>query len=152
MAIISTQPHSPRIGAKAGKRPHYQPIAEINVTPMVDVMLVLLIVFMVAAPLLTVGVPVNLPKTEAKALKSDDEPLTISVTQEGDIFIEETRINLQALVPRLKAVAGEGYQQRIYVRGDKNVAYGHVADVVARINLAGFVRVALVTHNPEISK
>ena len=132
---------------RKGKR--YQPMAEINVTPMVDVMLVLLIVFMVAAPLLTVGVPVNLPKAGAQNLKADDAPLAISVTGDGKIFIEETEIAIAALVPRLKAIAGAGIEQRIYVRGDKDVAYGRVADVVARINAAGYARVALVTERPK---
>ena len=126
--------------------PRYQPMSEINVTPMVDVMLVLLIVFMVAAPLLTVGVPVNLPKAGAQALAGDDEPLAISVNQGGQIFIEETEVNLRDLVPRLKALISTGYDQRIYVRGDRDVAYGRVAAVVARINNAGFTRVALVTE------
>ena len=127
-------------------RPRYQPVSEINVTPLVDVMLVLLIVFMVAAPLLTVGVPVNLPKAGAQALAGDDEPLAISVNQGGQIFIEETEVNLRDLVPRLKALISTGYDQRIYVRGDRDVAYGRVAAVVARINNAGFTRVALVTE------
>ena len=134
---------------RKGKR--YQPMAEINVTPMVDVMLVLLIVFMVAAPLLTVGVPVNLPKAGAQSLKADDAPLAITVTQDGSIFIQESEIAVAALVPRLRAIAnaGAGLQQRIYVRGDQNVAYGRVADVVARINSAGYARVALVTERPK---
>ena len=112
-------------------------------------MLVLLIVFMVAAPLLTVGVPVNLPKAGAQSLKADEEPLAITVNAAGKIFIEETEIAIAALVPRLKAIAGAGFEQRIYVRGDKDVAYGRVADVVARINAAGYARVALVTERPK---
>ncbi len=134
------------------KRRHYQPMSEINVTPMVDVMLVLLIVFMVAAPLLTVGVPVNLPKTGAKALRGDDEPLAISINAEGKIFMEETEIAPDLLVPRLKAIAKEGYEQRVYVRGDKTVAYGQVAGIVARISAAGFSRVALVTEKADVSE
>ena len=134
---------------RKGKR--FQPMAEINVTPMVDVMLVLLIVFMVAAPLLSVGVPVNLPKAGAQSLKADDTPLAITVTAEGKIFIEESEIAIAALVPRLEAIAGAGagLEQRIYVRGDQEVAYGRVADVVARINAAGYARVALVTERPK---
>ena len=119
---------------------------------MVDVMLVLLIVFMVAAPLLTVGVPVNLPKTGALALRGDDEPLAISINADGKIFIEETEIVPDMLVPRLRAIAGEGYEQRIYVRGDKNVAYGQVANIVSKISAAGFSRVALVTEKAETGK
>ena len=131
------------------KRKRYQPMAEINVTPMVDIMLVLLIVFMVAAPLLTVGVPVNLPKAGAKPLHGDEEPLAITVNAQGQIFLQDTEIALEALVPRLKAIVGTGYQQRIYVRGDEAVSYGRVASVVARVNAAGFARVALVTDAPK---
>ena len=127
-------------------RKRRRPVSEINVVPYIDVMLVLLIVFMVAAPLLTVGVPVNLPKAGAQALTGDEEPLAISVNEGGQIFIEETEVKLRDLVPRLKALIGTGYDQRIYVRGDRDVAYGRVAAVVTRINNAGFTRVALVTE------
>ncbi len=128
------------------KRPHHRPMSEINVTPMVDVMLVLLIVFMVAAPLLTVGVPVNLPQAGAENLTGDDEPLAITIRSDGQVFIQDTLIEAQALIPRLRAIIGEGYDQRIYVRGDKDATYGRVAQVMARINQAGFARVALVTE------
>jgi biopolymer transport protein TolR len=138
---------APKTSSKAARRPRYQPTAEINVTPMVDVMLVLLIVFMVAAPLLSVGVPVNLPKAGAQSLQGDDEPLAITIDAAGKIFIEEKPIALKDLVPRLQAILGAGYDQRIYVRGDQAVAYGQVAQVVARINAAGFSRVALVTDH-----
>ena len=124
-------------------------MSEINVTPMVDVMLVLLIVFMVAAPLLTVGVPVNLPKTGAQVLHGDEEPLAISINAEGQIFIQEALIDKSMLVPRLRAIAGAGYEQRIYVRGDKAVRYGLVAGIVSEISAAGFSRVALVTEKAE---
>lgn len=126
-------------------RRHQAPMSEINVTPMVDVMLVLLIVFMVAAPLLTVGVPVNLPKTGAKTLTGDNEPLAITVRADGKVFLQDTAIETSNLVSKLRAIAETGYGERIYVRGDKDVAYGDVADVVARINAAGFSKVALVT-------
>jgi biopolymer transport protein TolR len=129
---------APKTSSKAARRPRYQPTAEINVTPMVDVMLVLLIVFMVAAPLLSVGVPVNLPKAGAQSLQGDDEPLAITIDAAGKIFIEEKPIALKDLVPRLQAILGAGYDQRIY---------GQVAQVVARINAAGFSRVALVTDH-----
>ncbi len=125
------------------------PMSEINVTPMVDVMLVLLIVFMVAAPLLTVGVPVDLPKTKANPLTGDDEPLVITITAKGKVLIQETDVAPEQLVARLKAITGAGFDQRIFVRGDQAVAYGIVADTVARINRAGFSRVALVTENVE---
>ena len=126
-------------------RRHQAPMSEINVTPMVDVMLVLLIVFMVAAPLLTVGVPVNLPKTGAKPLTGDNEPLAITVKADGKVFLQDTAIETSNLVSKLRAISETGYEERIYVRGDKDVAYGDVADVVARINAAGFSKVALVT-------
>ena len=126
-------------------RRHQAPMSEINVTPMVDVMLVLLIIFMVAAPLLTVGVPVNLPKTGAKPLTGDNEPLAITVKTDGRVFLQDTAIETSNLVSKLRAISETGYEERIYVRGDKDVAYGDVADVVARINAAGFSKVALVT-------
>lgn len=126
-------------------RRHQAPMSEINVTPMVDVMLVLLIIFMVAAPLLTVGVPVNLPKTGAKPLTGDNEPLAITVKTDGKVFLQDTAIETSNLVSKLRAISETGYEERIYVRGDKDVAYGDVADVVARINAAGFSKVALVT-------
>ena len=134
-----------RIRSTRHSRRHQAPMSEINVTPMVDVMLVLLIVFMVAAPLLTVGVPVNLPKTGAKPLTGDNEPLAITVKADGKVFLQDTAIETTNLVSKLRAIAETGYEERIYVRGDKDVAYGDVADVVARINAAGFSKVALVT-------
>jgi len=136
-------------GQTGRRRPHFRPMSEINVTPMVDVMLVLLIVFMVAAPLLTVGVPVNLPKTGAKPLTGDNEPLAVTVKADGAVFLQDTEIDPDKLIPRLQAITGSGYEERIYVRGDKDVSYGRVAEIVARINGAGFARVALVTDMPE---
>jgi len=127
------------------------PMAEINVTPFVDVMLVLLIVFMVAAPLLTVGVNVDLPDTEAKSIPDSGEPITVTVTAEGKIFLQETEVAESDLVARLEAVATAGYEQRIYVRGDKNASYGAVATVMARINAAGFRRLSLV-NDPATKK
>jgi biopolymer transport protein TolR len=122
-------------------------MAEINVTPMVDVMLVLLIVFMVAAPLLTVGVPVDLPKTQAAPLSGDNEPLTITLDGKGQIFIQETPVEADALVPRLLAIAQNGYEQRIFVRADSGINYGRVMDVMGRISSAGFTKVGLVTES-----
>jgi len=141
----SHQNGASRTGSQRHARRHQAPMSEINVTPMVDVMLVLLIVFMVAAPLLTVGVPVNLPKTGAKPLTGDNEPLAITVKADGKIFLQDTAIETSNLVSKLRAISDAGYEERIYVRGDKDVAYGDVADVVARINAAGFSKVALVT-------
>jgi biopolymer transport protein TolR len=136
--------------AVAGKRRHRRrPVmAEINVTPMVDVMLVLLIIFMVSAPLLTVGVPIDLPQTQAKSLDSDKEPLTISVNVKGQVFLQETEIGVDELVPKLRAVteARGGLDERVYVRGDRQVDYGTVMKVMGRLSAAGFRRVALVTE------
>jgi len=134
-----------------GKRRHRrQPVmAEINVTPMVDVMLVLLIIFMVSAPLLTVGVPIDLPQTQAAGLdQADKEPLAISVNTKGQVFLQNTEIKLDELVPKLKAIADArgGSDERIYVRGDKTVDYGTVMKVMGRLSAAGFRRVALVTE------
>ena len=120
-------------------------MSEINVTPFVDVMLVLLIVFMVTAPLLTVGVPVDLPKTKAQALGQDREPLTVSLRQDGSIYLQNTRVSEDDLVPRLTAISANGYDQRIFVRGDKRVDYGHVMEVMALISAAGFTHIGLVT-------
>jgi biopolymer transport protein TolR len=121
-------------------------MAEINVTPFVDVMLVLLIVFMVTAPLLTAGVPVDLPKTRAQVLGQDREPLSVSVKRDGSIYLQNSPIAEDALVPRLKAIAANGYDQRIFVRGDKNVDYGRVMEVMGLLNEAGFTHIGLVTN------
>src|SRR6516165_5980809 len=123
-------------------------MSEINVTPMVDVMLVLLIIFMVSAPLLTVGVPIDLPQSQAKSLDQDKEPLTISLNGEGKLFLQNTEIGVDELVAKLKAISeaqGSGFDQRIYVRGDRKVDYGTVMRVMGRISGAGYHRVALVT-------
>jgi biopolymer transport protein TolR len=123
-------------------------MSEINVTPMVDVMLVLLIIFMISAPLLTVGVPIDLPQSQAKSLDQDKEPLTISVNGEGKIFLQNTEIGVEDLVAKLKAISdaqGGGFDQRIYVRGDRKVDYGTVMKVMGRVSGAGYHRVALVT-------
>ena len=136
-------------GGAGGKRRHRRrPImSQINVTPMVDVMLVLLIIFMVSAPLLTVGVPIDLPQTQAKSLEQNKEPLTLSVNLEGKVFLQNSEIPIEELVPKLKAVttARGGDDERIYVRGDRKVDYGTVMRVMGRLSSAGFRRVALVT-------
>jgi biopolymer transport protein TolR len=123
-------------------------MAEINVTPMVDVMLVLLIIFMVSAPLLTVGVPLDLPQTAAKSLDQDKEPLTVSVQLSGKVFLNNTEIPMTELVPKLQAItqARGGMDERIFVRGDTKVDYGTVMRVMGRLSAAGFKRVALVTE------
>jgi biopolymer transport protein TolR len=128
-----------------GKRRSYSQLSEINVTPFVDVMLVLLIVFMVTAPLLTVGVPVDLPKTKAQPLGQDREPLSVSVRKDGNIYLQNTPIEEDALVARLEAISKNGYDQRIFVRGDKSVDYGRVMEVMGLLNAAGFTHIGLVT-------
>jgi len=134
-------------GTRRGRRRGHrmQPMSEINVTPFVDVMLVLLIIFMVAAPLLTVGVPIDLPETDASALNSQTQPITISVDQNGSVYLQETEIPLDEIVAKLKAIATAGYQERIYVRGDRNADYGTVMKVMARISSAGYRNLGLVT-------
>jgi biopolymer transport protein TolR len=137
--------------AVAGRRRHRRrPVmAEINVTPMVDVMLVLLIIFMVSAPLLTVGVPLDLPQTRAKGLNVDTQPLTVSVNGQGQVYLQNTEIALEELVPKLKAIIdarGSGAEERIFVRGDQKLAYGTVLKVMAQITAAGYQRVALVSE------
>lgn len=132
---------------RGGRRRHNRRAlnSEINVTPLVDVMLVLLIVFMVAAPLLSVGVPVELPKTDAKSMPSEQEPITITVDREGVVYLQDTEIALDDLVTRLVAIAANGYDERIYLRGDNGSDYGAVMKVMARINQAGFSNLGLVT-------
>ena len=120
-------------------------LSEINVTPFVDVMLVLLIVFMVTAPLLTVGVPVELPRTEAKQLESETDPLTITVRADGTIYLQETVIPIADLVSRMRAISHEGYDRRVFIRADATADYGLVADVMARLSASGFRNLGLVT-------
>ena len=134
-----------------GKRRHRRSpvMSEINVTPMVDVMLVLLIIFMVSAPLLTVGVPIDLPQSQASSLdQADKQPLAISVNVKGQVFLQDSEIKIEELVPKLKAIteARGGNEERIYVRGDRSVDYGTVMKVMGRLSAAGFRRVALVTE------
>ena len=135
-------------GGRRGSR--RKPVmAEINVTPMVDVMLVLLIIFMVAAPMLTVGVPIDLPQSGAPPLNEEREPLTVSVNNNGEIFLQDTKVKLEEIIPRLNAITKQGYDERIFVRGDRNVNYGQVMKVMGTIAGAGFKRVALVTEQEE---
>ena len=121
-------------------------MSEINVTPFVDVMLVLLIVFMVTAPLLTVGIKVDLPKVEATALTDIKDPIEITVNLEGDIYIGESKVELENLIPRLNAITEQNTEARIYVRGDRVVAYGRIMEIMSTINSAGYVKVALITQ------
>ena len=124
-------------------------ISQINVTPFVDVMLVLLIVFMITAPLLTVGVSVDLPKTKAAQLNSKGDPIVVSIKQNGDLYIQERSIDALNLLPRLKAISEGNKNLRIYVRGDKNVPYGIVLDTIGKIKRSGFKKVALVAKLKE---
>jgi biopolymer transport protein TolR len=130
---------------RRARRGRSHAMSEINVTPFVDVMLVLLIVFMVTAPLLTVGVPVDLPKTKAQALGQDREPLSVTVRRDGKIYLQNAPVPEDQLVAKLSAIAANGYDQRIFVRGDKSVDYGRVMQVMAEISAAGFTHIGLVT-------
>ena len=131
-----------------GGRRH-RPMGEINVTPFVDVMLVLLIVFMVTAPLLTVGVEVDLPKTKAGAINADAAPLVVSIKADGSLYLQEVAVEAEVLIPRLKAISNANPDVRVFVRGDRAVTYGDVLGVMGRIQAAGFEKVALVAQLPE---
>ena len=124
-------------------------ISEINVTPFVDVMLVLLIVFMVTAPLLTVGIPVDLPEIKASALTDQKDPIEITVKLDGSIYLSESVVEVKNLIPRLNAITDQNNEARIYVRGDRAVSYGRVIEIMSIINLAGYSKVALITLNPS---
>ena len=141
MAMSLSSPRS------RGDRFRHRPMSEINVTPFVDVMLVLLVVFMITAPLLTVGVPVDLPKAQAQAIPGQDEPLTISVNKAGTIYLQETEIAIGELVPRLSAIAKRKTDTRIFIRGDSGINYGRVMEVMGTITAAGFTRVALLADS-----
>jgi biopolymer transport protein TolR len=149
MAFHATMPE---LGKRKKRRRSV--MAEINVTPMVDVMLVLLIIFMVSAPLLTVGVPIDLPQSQAKSLEQDKEPLTVSVNDKGLVYLQNSEIEVDDLIPKLQAIAEArgGSDARIYVRGDKNVSYGNMMKIMGRLSSAGFHRVALVTEFEQGSK
>ncbi|MDA1089778.1 MAG: protein TolR [Proteobacteria bacterium] len=138
--------HLKRSGVRSRGRHRTGVMSEINVTPMVDVMLVLLVIFMVTAPLLTVGVQVDLPRTKATIIRGEDEPLAITVDKAGQLFLQETEIDLEGLLPRLAAITGNNPNVRIFVRGDAAVDYGRVMEVMGTINAAGYSKVALVTR------
>ena len=131
---------------RRGGRRRSDPVAAINVTPMVDVMLVLLVIFMVTAPLLSVGVPVDLPKTNAGQLKGDDQPLTVSIDSKGKIFVQDTEVQIDELAPRLKAVTEAKPDTRIFVKGDSGISYGRIMEVMGQLSAAGFPHVALLTQ------
>ncbi|MSO93244.1 MAG: protein TolR [Rhodospirillales bacterium] len=132
-----------------GRRHRHHTMSEINVTPFVDVMLVLLVIFMVAAPLLTVGVQVDLPQTKASVLSGQDEPLSISIDSAGKVFLQNTEVGIEELAPRLTAITGNNPDVRIFVRGDQAINYGRVMEVMGTVNGAGFRKVALVTGPPK---
>ncbi len=136
-------------GNRRGRRGGYRPMADINVTPLVDVMLVLLVVFMITAPLLTVAVPIDLPKAQAQSIKQDKEPLVISIDATGSVYLQESRSELDVLVAKLKSVTGANPDARIFVRGDKGVPYGRIMQVMGTINAAGYTKVALVAELPQ---
>ena len=135
----------PGMTGRNRRRGRRRPMADINVTPFVDVMLVLLIVFMVTAPLLTVGVPVDLPKTRAPALGQDKEPLSVTIAKNGKIYLQKEVVTEDQLVPKLQAISQNGYDQRIFVRGDQTVDYGRVMVVMGLLASAGFTHIGLVT-------
>ena len=122
------------------------PISEINVTPFVDVMLVLLIIFMVTAPLLTVGIQVDLPESSADSLPEEQEPLTLTINSKGEIFIQESQVSSEKIIPKLLAIAKNRTDTRIYVRGDKNINYGRVLEIMGTLSGAGFSKVALISE------
>jgi len=138
-----------RAGSTGRVRDQYRPMSEINVTPFVDVMLVLLVVFMITAPLLTVGVPLDLPKAKAPNIQDSQEPLVVSVDGAGKIFLQETEVKLNELVPRLANIAELKKDTRIFVRGDTAIDYGRVMQVMASIRNAGYHRIALITQLPK---
>jgi biopolymer transport protein TolR len=140
---------TPMVGGRRGRRTYYRPVSDINVTPFVDVMLVLLVVFMVTAPLMTVAVPIDLPKTQARSVSQDKEPLVVSIDSSGKVYLQEKGMDLTDLVPKLKAITGANADARIFVRGDKAVAYGRIMEVMGSISSAGFNKVALVADLPK---
>ena len=131
------------------KKQRYTQMSEINVTPFVDVMLVLLIVFMVTAPLLTVGIKVDLPKVKATALTDIKDPIEITVKLDGQVYIGESKVEVENLIPRLNAITEQNTEARIYIRGDRVVAYGRIMEIMSIINSAGYIKVALITQNLE---
>jgi biopolymer transport protein TolR len=134
--------------ARYGLRRRYQPITDINVTPLVDVMLVLLIVFMVTAPLLTVGVPIVLPKVQNEPINTPDEPLVVSVQKDGSVFLMQTPIEIEQLAPRLMAITANKPDTQVFLRGDQAINYGRVMEVMGTLSAAGFSKVALITELP----
>jgi biopolymer transport protein TolR len=146
MAVASGGGSGRRRGRRGSKN---KPMSEINVTPMVDVMLVLLIIFMVAAPLMTVGVPIDLPKTQAKQLNTEQKPITVSVNNEGLVFVGDTPVEVANVVSAVTAAAANGTEDRIYVRGDSTASYGTVMQVMGALSGAGFTKIGLLTDQAQ---
>ncbi len=139
-------------GRGQGRRRRRRQIGEINVTPFVDVMLVLLIVFMITAPMLTMGVAVDLPRADSSPMPGQDEPLSVTIDAAGTIYLQESEIGLDQLIPRLVAITEQNTEARIFVRGDQSIDYGRVMMVIGSLNRAGFTRVALLTELPDIGQ
>ena len=149
MSVIRQPAGQSRAGARR-RRTTQRPMSEINVTPFVDVVLVLLIIFMVAAPLLTVGVPLELPKTEAAPLPTEqEEPLTINLDAEGRVFIQATKVGVENLVPKLEAIQAESNTDKVFLRADQSLDYGFVMQIMGALNAGGFRSIGLVTDQPD---
>lgn len=147
MGSMGSPGGSRRRGARRAMR--HRPVAEINVTPLVDVMLVLLIIFMVAAPMMTVGVPLDLPESSAKPLSSQTEPLTLSIRKDGSLYLQDQPVEFASLVQTLLAVAQNGYEERIFVRADREIDYGSIMKVMGAMNRAGFKKIGLVSTEEQ---
>ncbi len=145
---MGSGPGSPG-GSGRKSRQRSRPMTEINVTPFVDVMLVLLIVFMITAPLMTVGVPIELPETEAGQVEGSKEPLVVSIDAKGRIYVQESEIKMEDIVAKLRAIAKSGFKERIYIQGDKHVVFGEISKVMGRISRAGFTKITVITDSPE---
>lgn len=131
--------------SRSGRRASYMPLSEINVTPFVDVMLVLLIVFMIAAPLLTVGVDVNLPDANASAINDETTPLVVTIDKAGTIYVQESSVEFDKLIPLLSSITDHNLEAKIFIRGDQSIQYGTIMQVMGQINTAGFKKVSLIT-------
>jgi len=138
-----------RGGSRRGRHYRSAAMSDINVTPLVDVMLVLLIIFMVTAPLLSVSIPVDLPKTEGKNIQSDKQPLVVTITANGDLYLQETKVTFDGLISKLQAINGTDPDARIFVRGDRGLTYGRIMEVMGGLTSAGFKHVALVADLPK---
>ena len=137
---------------RGGRMHRRAPMSDINVTPLVDVMLVLLVIFMVTAPLMTVGIPVDLPKTKAPNINENSEPLTISINKEGKIYLQDTEVPLETLLPKVQAIMNAKPETRIFMRGDESVAYRRIMEVMGTLHSAGYHKIALLTELPKTEK